>query len=261
MPNAGRDVSIVMNGIDSFRDRIVAFVDVMGIRDRMIKSETPMDLSMFSQWMFINGHQPFAENIIEAVMFSDCMYFITDDRFVGELISLISNFAYNLLVNRETRVIVKSDEDIEDRVNWDCLKMRGGITYGKVVALDEEAKKTILHFKSNMVLGPAAVKAYELESRMAVYPRIVVDEAFETMLEKQQISKESCYLIRDSEDDLFYLDFWKYMFKEGSGPEGFLKGCIDYVQEELKKALSTRNARLAGQLYWYVNYLKKHCAV
>lgn len=43
--------------------------------------------------------------------------------------------------------------------------IRGGVTVGKVV------------HDSRLVFGPGLIKAYELESTVAVYPRVVVDDA------------------------------------------------------------------------------------
>ncbi|MGP1508585.1 MAG: hypothetical protein ACTTJW_06900 [Sphaerochaeta sp.] len=43
------------------------------------------------------------------------------------------------------------------------ILFRGGITYGKVVHTDK------------MLFGPAMNKAYSLESKTAVYPRIIID--------------------------------------------------------------------------------------
>lgn len=46
-------------------------------------------------------------------MFSDCMYLITEPQYIDQLICLLSNFAYNLLVNRTTYVKSKIGEGTE----------------------------------------------------------------------------------------------------------------------------------------------------
>lgn len=53
-----------------------------------------------------------------------------------------------------------------------------GLHTEKVLVLDEEAKKKNIHSNFNMVLGPATIDAYNLESKLAVYPRIIIDDAF-----------------------------------------------------------------------------------
>ncbi len=74
--------------------------------------------------------------------------------------------------------------------------LRGGVTMGDLLADREE----------NLVFEPALVRAYELEKKLAIYPRIVIDRelsseatgAFKNMFEN---------LIRRGEDGIFFLDY------------------------------------------------------
>ena len=256
MKNAAYEVSKVFEGVERFENRIVAFVDVMGIRSRMKNAETPQELEMFSKLMHMYNNQPFAEDKIETIMFSDCMYLVAEPQYIKELICLLSNFAYNLLVNRTTEITLKEEGGFESNNLWDCFKLRGGITYGKILVLDEQAKKKKISFNSNIVLGPSVIAAYELESKQAVYPRIIVDEAFLSLLDMNQLSYEECYLVEDKNDKLYYLDFWKYMFKGKCGPVDFLIGCIKYVRKELDEAVKEENEKLVKQLKWFIEYLE-----
>jgi len=258
MRNPGYEADSLFREIEDYKDRFVAFVDVMGVKNRMREVDGLNELLPLSKLMYKNSNQPFAEGKINAVVFSDCMYFVSEGKYLNQLICLLANFAYNLLVNRENNVEIKSDGSIESTIDWNCFKLRGGITYGKVVALDEETKKRGLPYGFNMVIGPAAIQAYELESIKAVYPRIIVDEAFLEYCRNEQISLNEYNIIRDTEKDHYYLDFWDYMFKGDVGPSDFLNGCIAYVREELKDAKSSGNAKLSGQLYWYIEYLERH---
>jgi len=258
MNNPGYEMRKVFEEIDRYQDRIVAFVDVMGIRNKMKEAQNPQDLSLFSEIMYINGNQPFAENKIETIMFSDCMYLVTESKYIDQIISLLANFAYNLLVNRIVHVKISQDGKLYDNVDWKCFKLRGGITFGKVLVLDEEARKKNKIINSNIIIGPAVITAYELENNHAIYPRIITDEAFNSLLKRNKISFERCSLVRDKDDGFYYLDFWNYMFKGKHGPNGFLPGCIEYIKNELEEALKSGNAKLVGQLLWYIRYLEKH---
>ena len=257
MNNPGYDAAKTFEGIESFQERIVVFVDAMGIRERMKNARSPRDLMPFSQLMYIYGNQPFAHDKIQTVMFSDCMYLITEPQYIDQLICLLSNFAYNLLVNRTTYVKSNLDGTNKEEIKWDCIKLRGGITYGKVLVLDEEAKKKNIHSNFNMVLGPATIDAYNLESKLAVYPRIIIDDAFIALIEQLNLSCNEYFLVKDDSDNFFYLDFWKYMFKDGRGPIDFLLGCIEYVKNEYKLANEAGNTKLINKLKWYINYLEK----
>ena len=72
------------------------------------------------------------------------------------------------------------------------------------------------------------------------------------------MSCNDCYLIKDDPEDYYYLDFWRYMFKGKNGPYDFLSGCLGYIRNELTEAINARNAKLAGQLLWYIEYLERY---
>lgn len=258
MRNPGHETTQLFENLKEYREHFVAFVDVMGVKNYIHDSKGPNDLKWFSQLMHVYASQPFAENKVYVTMFSDCMYLVAEEQYLNELIGLLANFAFKLLVNRETYVTVGSNGLPEETIIWNCFKLRGGITYGKVVALDEEAKQKKIPHSFNMVLGPAALAAYELENSKAVYPRIIVDKAFLEHCKDRQISLDDFYLMQDNEEDYLYLDFWSYMFKGKVGQPGFLNGCIDFVRGELAEAKAKRNARLTDQLCWYLEYLEKH---
>lgn len=257
MNNPAYDATKVFEGTEKYKERVVAFIDVMGVKNRMQSVKEPGGFEMFSRLMYMYGHQPFAEDTIETIMFSDCMYLVADPQYLESVLCLISNFAYNLLMNRTVEIKMTGKEIIETP-KWDCMKLRGGITYGEVLVLDEEAKKKRIQFNSNIILGPAAVNAYTLESSKAIYPRIIADSSIERLIENNNMILSDYCLMKNSEDDYCYLDFCKYMFKHGGEPKDLFEGCFEYVKNELDSALKTGNAKLVGQLYWYLNYLEKY---
>ena len=257
MRNPGKESTQLFEGINEYRERFVAFVDVMGVKNYIRNAKRPNELKWLSQLMHVYANQPFAENKVNVTMFSDCMYLVAEEQYLDQLICLLSNFAFHLLVNRENYITIGLNGLPEETIIWNCLKLRGGITYGNVISLDEEAKEKSIPYSFNMVLGPAALTAYELENCKAVYPRIIVDNAFLQHCKERKISLDGYYLSQDNDED-YYLDFWGYMFKGKDGPPDFLNGCIDYVRGELAEAKAKSNAKLVGQLYWYLQYLEKH---
>ena len=62
-----------------------------------------------------------------------------------------SNFSYNLLVNRISIIEGQVEGGIEEKIMWDCFKLRGAVTYGKVLVLDEKDSilKTACAFANN----------------------------------------------------------------------------------------------------------------
>ena len=137
-------------------------------------------------------------------------------------------------------------------------RMTAMFTKPGLISLDEEAKRKKIPYSFNMVLGPAALAAYELESRKAFYPRIIVDDAFLQYCTEKQITLEDYYFIQDVEGDYYYLDYWNYMFKGKPGQADFLIGCVEYIKKELKYAKVKGNDKLEGQINWYIRFLESH---
>ena len=259
--NIGADTMKAFSDAGSFQDRIVAFVDVMGVKNKMQHANTPSDLTMYATILNSHAHQPFAEGKLHISMFSDCMYIVTEVQYLDKLICLLSNFAYTMLHNRLVTIIPDGKGSFNDIIDWDCFKLRGGITYGKVFVLDEAAKNKGILLNTNMVLGSAPIRAYELESTKAIYPRIIVDDLFVAMLNELGKEADECHFTRDSEDGYYYLDFLDYMCmgnREKTRIFDLLGGCIDYIKAELDQALIKNNAKLVGQLLWYIRYLEKY---
>ncbi|MGP4105985.1 hypothetical protein [Virgibacillus sp. L01] len=81
------------------------------------------------------------------------------------------------------------------------IQMRGGITSGELCHVD------------NIVYGPAMVEAYELESKHAIYPRVVVDKKTieVAVLEGDHLPNEELEyvlgLIEHDADGRYFVDF------------------------------------------------------
>lgn len=80
--------------------------------------------------------------------------------------------------------------------------MRGGISLGEI------------HHQQDLAFGPAFINAYDLESRSAIYPRIVITEdTIRRGLTKNPINipeeekKSVLGMLRRDSDELYYVDF------------------------------------------------------
>lgn len=248
-----------------YQDKIVAFVDVMGVKDRIVKSDKPQDFEMYTTILNMFANQPFAEGKLHISMFSDCMYIVANKEHIDLVINLLANFSYRLLFNNIPLITVNPDGSILNENCFDCFKLRGGITFGKVFSIDEEAQKKGAVLHTNALFGQGIVDAYTLESKFAVYPRIIVDDKFLTLMKEQEKTIADYYLRRDENEKCYYVDFLDYMCAgKRENAERVLNGldeCISFVAAELNKALSAGNARLSGQLLWYKQYLEAHQAI
>lgn len=259
MPTVSYETMKAFEGADEFENRIVAFIDVMGMKNRLASVTRPDELRWYATIMNMFAHQPFAEGKLHVTMFSDCMYIVTERQYIDQIICLLANFSFRLLNNNVPEIIVHGDGSHHTINHFDCFKLRGGITYGSVFMLDEEAKKRCITLNSNILLGKAVMGAYELESTKAVYPRIIVDDHFLSLMEEMGKTPGQYFLVQ--ENGQYYLDFLDYMCqgkRTGSGVLYSIEHWISYVEDEIKTALVTKNAKLVGQLLWYKEYLQKH---
>lgn len=262
MRNSAAETMDAFSQNSKYQNRIVAFVDVMGVKDRIVKSDNPKDFKMYTTILNMFANQPFAEGKLHVSMFSDCMYIVANKEYIDLVINLLANFSHRLLFNNTPLVIGNPDGSFITENHYDCFKLRGGITFGKVFSADEEAQKRGVVLHSNILFGQGVVEAYILESKYAVYPRIIVDDKFLAIMEVQGKSKSDYYLRKNDNEKYYYLDFLDYMCqgkRENSklGPYG-LDECICFVSAELEKALCEGNAKLSGQLLWYKQYLETH---
>jgi len=74
------------------------------------------------------------------------------------------------------------------------ILLRGGIVYGKLVHNDE------------IILGPALINAYNVESKSAVYPRIVIDPKVTWLYIRKDGKPIGQKRIKDFADDFLFTD-------------------------------------------------------
>jgi len=139
--------------------RLVAFVDILGWTDAIkaalgdplrtqklgLALNTIRNQTQQSEWMVKNGGNDGWPGDLQVTHFSDCLTISTraDNTGKSHLVSTLGFLSMALL--------------------HQGFLLRGGITIGE------------LYHRESMVFGPALLKAYELESRCSVYPRVILD--------------------------------------------------------------------------------------
>lgn len=177
--------------------RTVAYVDIIGFSDVLKKLDSsPGDLPTVVSAL-MGGSSTFGSSTDEEdfgsliasqegedrflvdrqqVFFSDCA--IVSARCVpgapDAVLQVVLDYAQHLLRRR--------------------FVLRGGIARGLVV------------HRGNLVVGPAALRAYLLERDAAHYPRIVVEDAIANEILSINDSPNPIATIRRSEDGLFFVD-------------------------------------------------------
>ena len=179
-----------------YTKRIIAFIDILGFKSKIDKSVN--DLNEMEQIYNAlcriykikkdndNGTMSLREELgVEITTFSDSAV-ISYPAERDNLFYLLLN-----LIHLQLELVI------------DGVLIRGGLTIGD------------LYHDGNIVFGPAMNKAYEMESKIANYPRIIIDEvAIEQYYEYCKNDKYSlhdiyCLLKKDNVDNLYIVDMLK----------------------------------------------------
>lgn len=149
--------------INSYETRFTAFIDILGFSDMICRSASDVvEVSLDSIIEALKIPDPAGEGQIiigtagdisasnhKLTQFSDSIVISTDRTDAG-LLHLINHC---------------------ERIGFQLLKLgflcRGGVSEG------------LLFHENNIVLGPALIEAYHLESRIAQYPRIILSKDVE----------------------------------------------------------------------------------
>lgn len=164
---------------------------------------------------------------------------ITDGYF-GKL--KVKIFSDNILVacnveNGNLEKLLEYVADMAEHFLKNGYKIRGGISKGS------------LYIDDLMVWGAGLVKAYLLESKQAIYPRIILDP--DLLGEISERTKE--YLIVLDFDDKYYMNYIRWY---GKNKKGYLD-TVHRAKEYLKKEEnSVTEEKIKKKLNWFKKYLE-----
>ncbi len=209
---------------------IVAFFDVLGVKNKLKKdfSGTLGDL-----WM-INHHlvkekakndnlivRTFSDNFLIALK--------TSEERLAEDFSTVGNivgFLYNL-----------------------CLRMYNILLRGAIAVGD-------MHIDENIVLGEALIKAYKMESEIAIYPRIVIDQDIIKIKSSNKTSFSFTNGLFQDTDLQWCLNVLKFC------NELMEKSCkstlVSNITAQFMDAKNSKDARVASKINWLINYVNTY---
>jgi hypothetical protein len=172
----------------SYKDALISYVDILGFRDLIDRSAN-------------SGNVEEIIDILEKFQRRMKKPFVHRDpyRSPGGLIT--KNFSDLIVRCKPLGVRAAIGDFLRDelymltRVQMQLairgIFVRGGVAAGKI-------------YLDNVVFGPALVKAYELESQYAIYPRIVVHRDLAKRLKK---TISSLPLLDRGEDGAYFIDY------------------------------------------------------
>ena len=168
------------NNTSPFEKRCVAFLDILGFRARVKEAEkNPQKAQTLDQALEkISKLGTAKEHFIDSVkvtIFSDSVVISVNDD-IDEI---------KLLIERLTIMLWT--------LMLDGIWMRGGLTIGD------------LSTSKDRPWGPAFIEAYDTETTLANYPRVVVSRELYEQL-KNEIQNDTTPVKRDKTDGVYFLD-------------------------------------------------------
>lgn len=223
-----------------YEDRIVCFLDILGFKNiindaasnKKVESQYEISdiiniLDIMKKYLKIESNES-----REVTQFSDCIVisFLENDR--SGVFYILLDLLHLIMELLSNKIIV-----------------RGAITKGK-----------LLHNK-DLVFGPALVKAYELESTVAIYPRIILGNeillsgAMNHNYDSSSTEElESIWdIISKDADGMFYIDYFNSAQSELNHPEDQMPKYLTNLKEFIETSIESSNYSIKIKYMWMAN--------
>lgn len=209
-------------------EKYVAFIDILGYKDKIDKCEKQGDLKDVALLNFImNNNRIDAMDELITFVFSDCMYIVGDE--LQKVLELLACISVQLLGASKIEV---SNSVKQTEINL----IRGAITKGNLI-VDESL---------NTLLGPAVNEAYLLESQIAIYPRIIISNKI--------VDCEMREDFKEDRDGIKYFDFLQFLQdnKSYSMNKDEVNRHITFLREYTE---NSGNTKIIQKYKWFEKYL------
>lgn len=226
------------NSYHKYEKRIVIFIDILGFSS-IVKNT---DLDNFRKGENKEKARKNLDNLTEALIFINNEISKIKNSKIASI--QLSQFSDSLVIS-----ILESSDDLIlifyylkylqiNLLNNYKILIRGGIVNGKII------------HNENMLLGPAMVDAYTLESKCANSPRIVVMPSvvkmYERYLKENEVLDDEKVLGKDY-DGTYYVDYFNNISDDYDIDK------IDYynkIDEIIQRNSSNKDISIQVKYYW-----------
>lgn len=186
-----------------YQNRIVAFIDILGFKELVKQTVNDREPELGKQKL------DSLYNVVEYV--TDFMNLSREEiGFEGDTKTTLFSDSIVISIDRANShgilTIFATLKKLQIHLIKDGILLRGGIVYGKLI------------HKDDILIGPALIAAYNLESSAALYPRIVIDPKVTSLFARQNGTVMGKLRIRnfdyhktfakDPFDGTFYIDYF-----------------------------------------------------
>jgi len=183
---------------DNVKEAYIAYFDILGYHD-LIKDRTLLEVCKLIEKVRILPQltrlkQPMIEEL-KNTLFS----YPSTDKFDYEIKSI--SFSDNIILSTQNnwRLLLHVMIDIQAALIKEGIFIRGAMVYGKI------------YHSQTLVGGEGLIKAHCIESKLAVYPRIIVDESYICAAKTASKHLGGDYILKYLKRDFDGNDFLDYL--------------------------------------------------
>lgn len=219
-----------------YKKMFVAWIDILGIRNKIKNKEKYSAEKIFKimenlgRFVKEDCDEYAAKQLITYTQIADGVIIACD--------LLLKDKIFYIVANIQWRIFIELN-----------LISRGAITIGDVSIAE----------LSPIIIGPAYVDAYALESEIAIYPRVIVtNEAHQYLTENKILCP---FLTRDT-DEIYFIDFISYIIDQFKLTNQQIKQLLiqysvaSMIKYECENHLS--DMRVRQKYGWIITLLNKH---
>jgi hypothetical protein len=234
-----------------YEERIVCFLDILGFKDHISQSVKPDGTSSV----------PKVDQLAKAL--SRIREILDVDRPAERVETEVTQFsdsiALSFLSTAESGVFfaLLSILWIQISLIFEGIVCRGGVAKGKLIHTPK------------MLFGPAMIEAYLLESKTAIYPRVVLNKSIVEAGKRARArhhdteheQKSIMDLLRRDKDGMYYIDYLTRAQSELDDPEYEFPEYLYLLQQIISSGLKSKDSRVAAKYGWmkdkFAPYLSK----
>ncbi len=222
----------------NYENRICCFIDILGFKQHLNQTINPFGEDNITKIKLIKSILDLSKNI-------------TSDKGISES-KVVTYFSDSIVIS------YKYDE--ESQLFFTLLNLlyvsmelankgfltRGGVAIGKLIHINE------------VIFGPALVDAYNIESKISKYPRIIVDKdvikkglLYHSKNHTQEDEKEYIMdIVTEDEDGYYYIDYIQKSSSEFNDVEYDLYIYINNLKQHFFSNYSNENEGVKQKLDW-----------
>jgi hypothetical protein len=210
-----------------YDEKLVAWIDVLGMRNRISnykEHDAEEILTIMGRFQnYIRNSCAGLEEVgqIKYIQISDGFILVSEFDCLKEICEILCQVQWKILLN-------------------DNMLLRGALTSGKVKITDDNPP---------MVVGPAFVEAFAMESENAIFPRIIISNNLYHLA--------GCDFIAEDSDHFYFLDFLEYEIRnENHNPKQLshyltTSKVINFLRNEYNNYVE-KNKWLAQKYGWLI---------